>query len=132
MAGNISVSNLVRLLKHPRSEIRRSMNGLIETVSFACKKCVGDFVVSEIPSFDDEGLRFFKKLITATRIYLEYGSGGSTLLAAKHVGLLVSVDSDRMFLDAVQAALDRSTIVSTFRPIYVDIGFTTSWGNPIF
>lgn len=124
--------NLDRLLRHPRSEIRRTVRASSEAVSFVRKKYFSGFVVCEVPSFDDKGHSFFKKLIAATRIYLEYGSGGSTLLAAKHVDLLVTVDSDRVFLDAVRAAVDRRAIASTFRPIYVDVGFTTTWGNPIF
>src|SRR5688572_31929703 len=39
--------------------------------------------------------------------YLEYGSGGSTLLAASLVrGTVLSVESDRAFRDAIAAAVE--------------------------
>jgi hypothetical protein len=101
-------------------------------LSFICDRYSRGFVVSENPALDEEGLRFFKSIIATTSVYLEYGSGGSTLFASQHANLLVTVESDRLFLDAVQKKLDRLSMRSTLQPIYVDIGFTKLWGKPVF
>jgi hypothetical protein len=63
--------------------------------------------------------------------YLEYGSGGSTLLAAKLVrGRVVSVESDRAFRNAITAAIapeDRERVTV----LHVDVGPTTRFGRPL-
>jgi hypothetical protein len=114
------------------SHIRASYHQWREFGLFAYRKFSSDSILTDKPTLDQDGLRIFKNLIAKTRVYLEYGSGGSTLFAAKHVELLVTVDSDRMFLKSVKSAVSQYPSMSRFWPIYVDVGFTTTWGNPLF
>jgi len=66
-----------------------------------------------------------------SRDVLEFGSGGSTLLFAKFARKVVSVESDRQFLNHVQTSLERLGLNRNVRLIYADIGLTKSFGQPI-
>lgn len=88
--------------------------------------------VSPTPHLDDESLSYFKDKIATVSCYLEYGSGGSTLLAHRHVETLVSVESDRHFLAAVRKALEASPGRAQTVLIPVNIGLTEAWGKPVF
>ncbi len=66
------------------------------------------------------------------RVVLEYGSGGSTRLAAQMPGKLVlSVESDRDWAIALQAELDAAALPSPAIVQHVDIGPTGAWGRPL-
>ncbi len=93
-------------------------------------------VISSEPYFDEAGSAYFRERLAQTRNYLEYGSGGSTVLASKMVRILVSVDSDAHFLGAVRAKLaanaaregqPRSPVTML---MHVNIGPTVEWGMP--
>lgn len=63
---------------------------------------------------------------------LEYGSGGSTVLAAQTPGRMIySVESDFDFGMDVQHYLDVSSPASLPMIYYVDIGPTGAWGRPV-
>ncbi|MDR7058689.1 MULTISPECIES: hypothetical protein [unclassified Sphingopyxis] len=51
---------------------------------------------------------------------LEFGCGGSTVVAARQVRRIVSVDSDPAWLAKVQADVRREVV--EFTPFHVDIG----------
>jgi len=59
---------------------------------------------------------------------LEFGCGGSTLVAARQVRKIVSVDSDPAWLAEVGQNLARAAI--DFTPYHADIGPTKEWGYP--
>ncbi|SDB18602.1 class I SAM-dependent methyltransferase [Belnapia rosea] len=64
---------------------------------------------------------------------LEFGCGGSTgLLLAAGLGRLLSVDSDRAWLDrvAVEPANAEAMAAGRLRLMHVDIGPTAAWGWP--
>ncbi len=66
------------------------------------------------------------------RVILEYGSGGSTWLAASMPGKLVfSVESDRAWAVRLQARLDALALPSPAIVHHVDIGPTGAWGRPL-
>ena len=75
-------------------------------------------------------MQLFNSVISNTRVYLEYGSGGSTFVAAKSVTFLVSVESDRVFKTAVEKALPPSS--AEIHMISPNIGATIDWGTPVF
>jgi hypothetical protein len=88
------------------------------------------FEISSQPIFDAASTGFFLDQIKACRVYLEYGSGGSTIVAAEHVDTLVSVDSDKYFLRSVRKHLEfRSN--QDIELIHANIGLTKEWGTPI-
>jgi hypothetical protein len=96
---------------------------------------VRHFDVPSEPHFDEEGGAYFRKQLESARNYLEYGSGGSTILANRLVNTLVSVDSDGSFLADVRRKLaeDRGygrKVMTNL--IHVNIGLTYDWGMPVF
>jgi hypothetical protein len=62
--------------------------------------------------------------------YLEYGSGGSTLAALTMVPIVVSVENDRAFY---QAVVNKARLIATgqYFPIFVNTGRTSAWGEPV-
>ena len=88
--------------------------------------------VADQPSFDTQGAKFFNEIVPTANTYLEYGSGGSTLLAHHYVKTLVSVESDRHFLKAVARKLAVRKLGAYTTLIHANIGFTKEWGKPVF
>ena len=82
MSGSFS-DNLKYIVRHYLSKI-----GLYKR----------EIMISEEPFLDKESSEFFKKQIQKSEIFLEYGSGGSTLFANKHGKEIYSVESDYYFL----------------------------------
>lgn len=83
------------------------------------------------PHMDPEGLDRFTERLKTARSYLEYGAGGSTVLAVEMgIKRIVSVESDRGFLQAVKLAACRSDEDDRLTEHFVDIGPTAEWGNP--
>lgn len=87
--------------------------------------------ISQIPHMDPEGLALFDARLQGARVYLEYGAGGSTVMAAQRgVEEIHSVESDLGFLSAVEQRLRKCGTAARFHPLYVDIGPTKEWGWP--
>jgi len=137
-AALIHRQSLRELLRHAFSrEAGVTLERLAENLSyfydaarFICHKHVYGYEVNPEPTFEPEALEFFKSVIRETSIYLEYGSGGSTILAARFVKALVSVESDRIFKRAVEKALPPHCIeIHLLSP---SIGVTAKWGMPVF
>ncbi|MGH8137913.1 MAG: hypothetical protein ACREVV_06930 [Steroidobacteraceae bacterium] len=93
---------------------------------------VRHFDVPSDPSFDTESAAYFRRQLESTRNYLEYGSGGSTILAHKLVNNLVSVDSDAHFLADVRRKLMQDDSQAVTKLIHANIGLTQQWGMPVF
>jgi hypothetical protein len=81
------------------------------------------------PWMDDEGIARFKEELGKATGYLEYGSGGTTVLADRAGIPTVSVESDPYYARAVRSRLSAASAV---RQVVVDIGITAEWGTPIF
>ena len=86
--------------------------------------------VPDAPIMPAAGAAALAEGLRGARCYLEYGSGGSTMLAvASGVAALVSVESDRLWLEAVRARL-----AGRLRPdhhlCHADIGPTARFGAP--
>jgi hypothetical protein len=84
------------------------------------------------PAMTSDELRLFTAFLTDCDDYVEFGSGGSTVLAAGLVGRSVtSIDSSVEWLDRVKAAcLEQKTKVQP-KLIHIDIGPTGEWGFPV-
>ena len=83
----------------------------------------------------DPEIDFFSSELLSSRIYLEYGSGGSTKLAVglPNIESITSVESDPTYIEGylrsdvdVQLAIDSERL----RFIVPDIGATGDWGKP--
>lgn len=88
--------------------------------------------IADTPSFDAEGLAAFKSAIVGVRTYLEYGAGGSTVLASQFVQRLYSVESDARFLRAVERKVHAKGSKSDNHFLRANIGLTEFWGKPAF
>lgn len=90
------------------------------------------FDVPSEPHFDDDSTVYFRERLKSARNYLEYGSGGSTILANRLVHTLVSVESDGNFLSEVRRKLAEEGHHSMVKLLHVNIGLTLEWGMPVF
>lgn len=88
--------------------------------------------ISTTPHMEPEGQALLAERLGKSETFLEYGSGGSSVMAAQsRVKRIYSVDSDETFLRAVQARIEQIGIgAEKYQPIYVDIGPTGDWGRP--
>jgi hypothetical protein len=78
-----------------------------------------------------EEIALFRSLLSCSRRYAEFGSGGSTVLAASLVrDAVTTVDSSREWLDRVRQGCEaeRCPVIPTL--IYADIGEVKDWGYP--
>lgn len=95
---------------------------------FVVQRLVG-FKVPSTPVFDPVGSKFFMAAIEQCHGYLEFGGGGSTVVASRLGKPFVSVDSDPYFVRALLAHLPAK---DQSRVICVDTGVTGLWGAPLF
>jgi hypothetical protein len=85
------------------------------------------------PGLDEHALAEWRAAIRKGGVYLEYGSGGSTIEAVKHASTVVSVDTDKRFLKAVERKIAKTVVEpAPFIPVHADIGWTEKWGRPLF
>jgi hypothetical protein len=104
-----------------------------ELARFFYTQRVKGFDIPAQPHFDGEGTDYFLQALDKCHSYLEYGSGGSTVEAARKGKPFISVDSDRFFLKAVERKIAQTIGDSkSGQYIYSDIGLTGPWGAPIF
>ena len=83
------------------------------------------------PHMEPDGLTLLTERLSSCTCFLEYGAGGSTVLAAEMgVPKIYSVESDRAFLSAVKDAVAGASPGAILCDQYVDIGPTVEWGNP--
>jgi hypothetical protein len=104
-----------------------------ELVAFQFARHRRGFTISDRPFFDEGGYRQFAETIKRSRTYIEYGSGGSTVVASHVVDRLVSVENDSRFQQAVRRRLRTfPRQPAQLQLIDVDIGVTEEWGKPFF
>ena len=83
-------------------------------------------------TFPEAEARHVRARYAAARIILEYGSGGSTVLAASQPGkYVIAVESDRAWAIDLQKRIDQAALASPAVVWHVDIGATGRWGRPI-
>lgn len=107
---------------------------LMSYLNFQRSRYSGMITCPDRPHFENQASTdYFEMRLREATTYLEYGSGGSTVLAVELGKRVVSVDSDRMFLGKVREALRRHTgQASQVSLLYANIGFTREWGQPVF
>jgi hypothetical protein len=78
------------------------------------------------PSMTSQEIELFKKYVSKSIHYLEFGSGGSTVLADKFqdIKTIVSIESDHSFGNMVQKLCNKALVK------WVDIGEISSYGHP--
>lgn len=110
-------------------KIRGRVRSARSTLNFLLLQRRGGLSPPSHPEFDPETLARFQIELARASSYLEYGSGGSTLLVDR-VGIpAVSVESDRFYAEKVRSVLKPDTLVQLAVP---PMGLTKQWGMPIF
>lgn len=91
-----------------------------------------DIVVPDLPHMEPEGQALLRTCLEQAEVFLEYGSGGSSVMAADSpVRRIYSVASDLEFLRAVhRKLLAAGTSADKYVPLHADIGPTGAWGRP--
>lgn len=90
---------------------------------------VKGFEVADEPFLDEVAAQWFTERLGRAQSYIEFGSGGSTRLAARLNVPTVSGECDRFFARAVRDGLAQPNQIDL---VDVDIGFTYIWGIPFF
>jgi hypothetical protein len=81
-----------------------------------------------MPEAEEQALRDH---IAKARVILEYGSGGSTAIAAENQGKLVfSVESDAAWADNMRIYFTQNPPQARLHLHYANIGPTKAWGHP--
>ena len=83
------------------------------------------------PAMSDAELAVLRGFLRASERYVEFGAGGSTVLAATLVGRqVIATDSDPAWLDKVRdACRDAATPIAP-ELVHAAIGPTAEWGHP--
>ncbi len=79
-------------------------------------------------TFPAQESSYVKRAYANAKVILEYGSGGSTVVAARAGCRVTAVESDKAWADNLAAEL--AGISDAARVHHVDIGPTRSWGKP--
>ncbi len=93
--------------------------------------CFGKPAIDSSPHLNPVALARWRDAIGRSRVYLEYGAGGSTVEAVQSVSHVLSVETNRRYLESVEARVAAIPQRGAFHPIYVDIGWTAPWGRPL-
>lgn len=99
------------------------------TLHFLYVQRYGGFEVPERPVFDEASQDFFEQSLRECCFYLEYGSGGSTVMAARLGKSFITVESDKYFLAWVTKKIGMAVPGRWF--IHADIGLTGLWSCPL-
>ncbi len=112
------------------TRIFNALRNSLNLLQFFKTQRIQGFKIPDMPHFDPESTDFFQAQLAASQFYLEYGAGGSTILAARQGKNFISVDSDPYFLKAVNKKIGNLT--NTQKLLYANIGLTGPWGEPVF
>jgi hypothetical protein len=84
-----------------------------------------------IPAMTPNEIALLTALLQPVTNYVEFGSGGSTVLASQTVsGSVTSVDSSTEWLSSVETACRENKSKVSPRCFFVDIGPIGDWGGP--
>ena len=80
------------------------------------------------PHFDDETRKWFETRLGKAKSYLEFGAGGSTVMASRLGISTISVEGDPYYAKAVRRAIDPEAPLTFLTP---RLGLTTGWSRPL-
>ena len=121
--------------KHLSMGMWARLSSMREAIAFHVKPPNRQLLVGDLLPFDDDAQECFLTKVGEARSYLEFGSGASTLHVARTGKPLISIESDKLFLNAVRerlAGLEPDGPVSSGATLlHADIGPTGPWGKPV-
>jgi hypothetical protein len=102
-----------------------------DLISFYTKRLLSKTIVSNQLGFHSElENRFFEAKLRGCKRYLEWGAGASTLVAGQLGISTFSIDSDKIFLEAVRKTSCSQANVD-IQLVHRDIGLIGPWGTPV-
>ena len=106
---------------------------LPDFLSFILTQRITGFRIEPTPHFDSKKTtEWFIHHLNNSRSYVEFGSGGSTILAAQQKIPFISIDSDSYYLSAVQKYLITNQFTHTNQHLcHKSLGLTGRWGKPV-
>jgi hypothetical protein len=96
-------------------------------ISFQLYKLTTGFETPVEPMLEDQAVLRLKRELSRSRFYVEFGSGGSTIMADELRVNTLSVEPDPFYAKAVRGGLKNGTV----KIITPQIGPTGMWGYPI-
>ena len=85
-----------------------------------------------VPHMPPEARAALERHLRAAGTYLEFGAGGSTVLAAQlSVPSITSIESSKAWIDHVAGSIGSFASKSVVRLLHADIGETKEWGHPV-
>ncbi len=89
--------------------------------------------MSEImtPHMSDAKIQLLTDSFARASHYLEYGIGGSTVLAAqKSLQSIIAIDSSEAWIGKVKADIEKCTYTGNINLLHANLGTTADWGYP--
>ncbi|WP_168709721.1 tetratricopeptide repeat protein [Brenneria roseae] len=83
-------------------------------------------LIPDRPRMSEKEIQLFERYLKQAKSYFEFGSGGSTKLAAKNDVEIFGVESDKQWVETLKKEGGPLCKVE-----YVDIGPTQAWGYPV-
>jgi hypothetical protein len=84
------------------------------------------------PEFDEFGLRMFEQLVVDANRYVEYGCGGSTIIAlSESDAQIFAVESSSQWFAALQTEADAVASSERLDVELIDLGPLGDWGTPL-
>jgi hypothetical protein len=84
------------------------------------------------PHMDLESVLYLRNQLEKSDTFIEFGSGGSTIFAAKlNVPVIFSVESDELWMQRVQRKILRMKSTSQIHFVRAQVGKVGPWGTPL-
>ena len=130
-AGTIGKSTLLEYLSSMvRSFAFRTRLRLArDTLQFFYIQRVRGFDSPTSPHLEPNVTDWLERRLQTTKLFLEFGSGGSTVLANRLGVPSITVESDRFYAKAVQKVITNGDLTTMVIP---KMGITKAWGMPVF
>lgn len=125
--ADINALTPARVMRFPtfKTQLREAREGL----RFFYVQRVRGFEVPTRPHLDPDTAEWFERRLRRTKLFLEFGSGGSTVLANALAVPSITVESDRFYGAAVRNAIINGDLT---RIVIPKMGITGPWGMPMF
>ncbi len=81
-------------------------------------------------TFPEAVATFVKDAYRHSNVIIEYGSGGSTFVAAAASKTVITVESDQKWLKELMASYEAQNLPGHIIPLWANIGQTENWGYP--
>lgn len=101
-----------------------------ELIQFFIAQRLAGFAILDEPYLDGQSSGVFRSSLHDCRFYLEYGSGGSTVLAARLNKPFISVETDPYYLESVRKKIGE--LAPDQHLLHADVGLTGPWGTPFW